>query len=63
MKVQTVWTPNEGDNVLRTLKSIYGDKQPSTLLKYAVRDFLEHRRVTAMHRKSQIKFGLNWRAI
>ena len=55
MKIETIWTQNEGDSVLFTLRRKYGELAPRTLLKKAVRD-----RVEQLRRLEQMKRAM-WR--
>lgn len=41
MKIESIWTNNESYNVLYVLKEKFGDKEPGTLIKYAVREYVE----------------------
>lgn len=45
MKIETIWTEREGQNVLYALRQKFGDLAPRTLAKYAIREVIEMDRV------------------
>jgi len=45
MKINTVWTDGEGTNVLYALRKKFGNLAPRTLVKYAVRAYVEQARL------------------
>jgi hypothetical protein len=45
MIIKSVFTESEGDNILYVLKKTYGNLKPKTLIKYAIREFVEIKRL------------------
>ena len=45
MKLESVWTENEAQNVKFALRERYGDLAERTLVKYAVRELVEIHRI------------------
>ena len=56
MKICTIWTPTEGYNVLQSLRRLYGGKRPEILLKRAVREFVEMKRIE--HYEGKLLFNM-----
>jgi hypothetical protein len=57
LKIESIWTQNEGYNVLYALRKRFGDKAPRTLIKWAVRDYVE------LLRKKRMGFDLHLKEI
>ena len=53
MVIKTVWTINEGTNVLYVLRRLYGDRQDGSLVKEAVRELVELKRLEHLKNKNK----------
>lgn len=59
MIIQTIWTSSEASNIEAQLRHIYKGtpkatfKKPGTLIKHAIRDFIEIKRQERMYAKGQ----------
>ena len=53
MVIESIWTQNEGSNVLYSLRKKFGDFKPRTLIKKAIREYVENERIKNMSEKNR----------